>query len=186
MQTVVLASQSPRRSQLLRELGIPFCVRPARCGEQSAERDPEKLVRELSRRKAAAVQAAEGEIVVAADTVVCLDGEILGKPRDAQQAADMLRRLSGRAHTVFTGVTVRRGGRVLTRAERTEVFFRPLPEGYIRRYVESGEPLDKAGAYGIQGAGGAFVRRIEGDFYNVMGLPVCALCEMLEEIGAQA
>lgn len=185
MRPVILASSSPRRSQLLRELGIPFCVRPARCDERSGERDPEKLVRELSRRKALSARAGEDEIVIAADTVVCLDGEILGKPRDNEQAAAMLRRLSGRGHAVFTGVTVRRGGRLLTRAERTAVFFRTLPERYIEAYVSSGEPLDKAGAYGIQGAGGAFVRRIEGDFYNVMGLPVCALCEMLEEIGTQ-
>ncbi len=186
MRPVVLASSSPRRSQLLRGLGIPFCVRPACCDEHSGERDPEKLVCELSRRKALCAQAGEDEIVVAADTVVCLDGEVLGKPRDEAQAGAMLRRLSGREHAVFTGLTVRRGGRILTRAERTAVFFRTLPESYIEAYVSSGEPLDKAGAYGIQGAGGAFVRRIEGDFYNVMGLPLCALCEMLEEIGAKA
>ena len=183
---VILASASPRRSQLLRGLGIPFTVRPAGCDERCDERDPERLVCSLARRKALAVPAALGDTVIDADTVVCLECDILGKPRDESEARAMLRRLSGSRHTVFTGVAVRRAGRILVRAEQTDVYFRPLPDAYIERYVRSGEPLDKAGAYGIQGAGGAFVRRIEGDFYNVMGLPLCALCEMLEEIGAQA
>lgn len=186
MRPVILASASPRRSQLLRELGIPFCVRPAGCDEKSDERDPARLVCELARRKVMAVDAGPQDTVIAADTVVCLDGEILGKPRDSSEANAMLHRLSGRGHTVFTGVAVRRAGRILVRAEQTDVYFRALPDEYIERYVASGEPLDKAGAYGIQGAGGAFVRRIEGDFYNVMGLPLCTLCQMLEEIGAQA
>lgn len=186
MGPVILASASPRRSQLLRGLGISFCVRPADCDEHSAEHDPERLVCELARRKAMAVDAGPQDTVIAADTVVCLSGEILGKPHDSAEASNMLHRLSGRMHTVFTGVAVRRSGQILVRAEKTDVYFRTLPDEYIERYVESGEPLDKAGAYGIQGVGGAFVRRIEGDFYNVMGLPLCTLCQMLEEIGAQA
>ncbi|HIU43361.1 MAG TPA: septum formation inhibitor Maf [Candidatus Ventrousia excrementavium] len=183
---VILASASPRRSQLLRGLGISFDVRPANCDEQCAERDPGRLVCELARRKALAVTADAQDTVIAADTVVCLDGDILGKPHDEGEARAMLRRLSGNRHTVFTGVAVRRADRLLVRAEQTDVYFRSLPDAYIERYVQSGEPLDKAGAYGIQGVGGAFVHRIEGDFYNVMGLPLCTLCKMLEEIGAQA
>lgn len=167
-------------------LGLDFTVCPAHCDEQSGIRDGAALVRELSRRKALSVQAAAQDIVIAADTVVCLDGAILGKPADEQEAFSMLSRLSGHAHTVYTGVTVRRGELLRTRSEETRVFFRTLTPEKIRRYIATGEPLDKAGAYGIQGRGGAFVRRIEGDYYNVVGLPLCALCEMLEEIGVDA
>ncbi len=183
---MILASASPRRSQLLQGLGFDFVVRPAHCDEQSDIRDGAALVRELSRRKALSVQAGAEDAVIAADTVVCLDGAVLGKPADEEEAFSMLARLSGREHTVYTGVTVRRGGLLRTRSEETRVFFRPLTPEEIRRYIATGEPMDKAGAYGIQGRGGTFVRRIEGDYYNVVGLPLCALCEMLEEIGVDA
>ena len=186
MKPVILASASPRRSSLLGNLGIPCVVRPSQCDESCDLTDPEALVCELSRRKALCAQAGDDETVIAADTVVCRGEHILGKPHTADGARAMLRMLSGSSHAVYTGVTVRRGQRVLTRAERTEVFFRDLPDRYIEDYIASGEPFDKAGGYGIQGTAGAFVRRIEGDYFNVMGLPLCTLCQMLEELEAEA
>lgn len=115
--------------------------------------------------------------------MVCLDGDILGKPRDEAEAADMLRRLSGREHEVYTGVTVMRGGDIRCSVERTLVRFRPLTPGEIAAYVATGEPMDKAGAYGVQGKGALLVERLEGDFFNVMGLPVLRLSRMLEYFG---
>lgn len=184
MGRLILASASPRRRQLLEGLGLSFEVRPAGCDESVDTRDPQAMVLELCRRKAQACALQDGDVVIAADTVVAAGGGILGKPRDPEQARRMLRTLSGRRHSVFTGVAVRTPQRFVTRCERTEVFFRTLSERDIEDYIASGEPFDKAGGYGIQGRGGVFVQRIEGDFYNVMGLPLCTLCEMLEEIGA--
>ena len=166
-------------------LGLAFEIRPAR-GEEQAEPGlaPDELVKALSRHKAEEVASA-GAIVIGADTVVVLDGAVLGKPKDAEDAKRMLRALSGRRHAVYTGVTVLRGGTVLSRAERTEVRFRPLDEAEIERYVATGEPLDKAGAYGAQGFASLFVERIEGDFFNVMGLPLCLLGKMLKELDVE-
>ncbi len=162
-------------------------VLPA-AGEERADPSlpPDELVKALSRRKAeevAARCAGTDDAVVGADTVVVLDGEVLGKPRDAGDARRMLRALSGRSHTVFTGVTVIRGGTTLSHAERTEVFFRPLSDGEIDRYIATGEPMDKAGAYGAQGLASLFVERLDGDFFNVMGLPLCALGKLLKQLG---
>ena len=150
------------------------------------ELSPDALVAELSRCKAAEVAArfsGEDDVVIGADTIVVLDGTVLGKPRDAADAARMLRALSGRAHTVFTGVTVIRGGRTLSDVARTEVHFRPLTEAEIARYIATGEPMDKAGAYGAQGYASLFVERLEGDFFNVMGLPLCTLGNLLKQMG---
>lgn len=148
---------------------------------------PEELVKYLSFHKAAEVAAGIGgdAVVIGADTVVVLDGAVLGKPKDARDAARMLRALSGRSHTVFTGVAVLRGETRLCRAERTEVHFRALTEGEISRYIATGEPMDKAGAYGAQGLASLFVERLEGDFFNVMGLPLCLLGTMLKELGVE-
>ena len=140
----------------------------------------------LSANKAAEVAARcaeSGDVVIGADTIVVLDGRVLGKPRDAADAKAMLRSLSGRAHTVFTGGAVRRDSRVLRHAERTEVRFRPLNDDEIDRYIATGEPLDKAGAYGAQGYASLFVEHLDGDFFNVMGLPLCALGKLLNELG---
>lgn len=181
---LVLASGSPRRRQLLEELGLAFVQRPANCDEQSDTRDPAELVRELARRKALACPLAAGETAVAADTVVCLNGEILGKPHSPERAAEMLRALSGRTHEVHTGVALRRAsGEPQVFSECTRVTFRTLSDGMIARYVASGEPFDKAGGYGIQGAAAVFVESIEGDYFNVMGLPVCALWKHLQLLG---
>ena len=181
---LILASGSPRRHELLTAAGIPHLVRPGAADETLPDGiAPADAVELLSRRKADAALAAlgEGEILLAADTVVALDGAILGKPRDAADAARMLRALSGRTHSVFTGVTVADRTRAVTAHEETVVRFRALGEAEIAAYVESGEPLDKAGAYGIQGAAALFVQGIRGDYANVVGLPLCLCGTLLRE-----
>ena len=183
---IILASQSPRRRELLDRMGIrDFEVLPAR-GEELADPSlpPAELVEGLSRRKCAEVAALRpGGLVIGADTVVSIDGQVLGKPRDRAEAERMLRALSGRQHTVYTGVTVLYNGTEETGSERTSVRFRPLTDGDITRYIATGEPMDKAGAYGIQGYGSVLVEGISGDYYNVMGLPVCRLARMLARFG---
>ena len=172
---------------MLRMLGISdLQVRPAK-GEERPPDDaaPENIVCSLASAKAREV-AAESEkdaVVVAADTIVWLDGGMLGKPHSEAEAYEMLRRLSGRKHEVYTGVCVTADGVEHCEAERTAVWFRELTDREIRSYIADGEPMDKAGAYGAQGKGALFVRAIEGDFYNVVGLPVCRLGEMLAERG---
>ena len=179
---IILASQSPRRRELLERMGLTkFEIIPAR-GEERAEAglSPARLVEELSRHKAAEVSAAHPDaLVIAADTVVAAGDRVLGKPRSVQEAEEMLSLLSGREHQVCTGVTVRLGERALTEHEETAVRFRPLTGAEIAAYAATGEPMDKAGAYGIQGRGCVLVEGIRGDYYNVMGLPVCRLAGML-------
>lgn len=184
---IVLASGSPRRRELLGMLGVDeLIIRPAQ-GEENAGDcvSPEEIVRRLSAAKAREVALAYpgDETVVAADTIVWCGGRVFGKPADESEAADMLRALSGKGHEVYTGVTVIRNGRELCQAERTEVFFRDISEDEIRAYIAGGEPVDKAGAYGIQGKASLFIEGIEGDYYNVMGLPLCRLGKMLSELG---
>lgn len=184
---LILASQSPRRRELLARMGLRnFRVWAPDVDETMPPgTPPQALVEALSRRKAQAVQAQAGAgcLIIAADTVVCLEGQILGKPADAAQAAAMLRALSGRRHMVCSGVSVCAGGRTVTEHEQTLVTFRPLDEGEIAAYIATGEPMDKAGAYGIQGLGSLFVSGIEGDYYNVVGLPVCRLGRILRRFG---
>ena len=179
---IILASQSPRRRELLERMGLSaFQVIPAR-GEEVMDPSlsPEQLVEELSRRKAAEVAATHpDQLVIAADTVVAVGGQVLGKPQDPEEAVRMFTALSGREHTVHTGITVRLGGSAVTEAEVTAVRFRPLNGEEIACYVSTGEPMDKAGAYGIQGLGCVLVEGISGDYYNVMGLPVCRLAQIL-------
>lgn len=189
MKEIVLASASPRRKQLLEMLGVEnLKVQPAK-GEEHPPHisDPARIVRSLAESKAreVAAECSEGDLVVAADTIVWLDGELLGKPKSEEDAAAMLRRLSGRKHEVWTGVCVMQDGTADCRAECSEVFFRKLTGEEIQTYIATGEPMDKAGAYGAQGKGALFVRRIEGDFFNVMGLPLCLLGEMLAEKGVR-
>ena len=185
---IILASASPRRKALLEMLGVQgLTVIPAK-GEETIDPSltPEELVKALSRQKAAEVaaeHATEDAVVIGADTVVVLDGAVLGKPKDRADAKRMLSALSGRSHTVWTGITAIRGKTALSRAERTEVFFRPLLEREIDAYIATGEPLDKAGAYGAQDLASLFVERIDGDFFNVVGLPLCALGKLLKELG---
>lgn len=182
---IVLASQSPRR-QLLGQMGLEFTTQSPEIDESAFHgRDARDLVETLSREKArwVARQQTPDTLVIGADTVVVLDGAILGKPRDGAEAQAMLAALSGRDHQVFTGVTLCQGDRILTQAEETQVTFRPLTGQEIRQYVSTGEPMDKAGAYGIQGLGGLLVEGIRGDYHNVMGLPICRLGRMLLDFG---
>ena len=183
---IVLASQSPRRRELLERLGLPFRTLVPDIDERmDRPLPPAELVAVISAEKARAAQALAGPeaIVIAADTVVALDGAVLGKPAGEADAARMLSALAGRTHHVYTGLTVLRGERVRTVSEETAVTFRPLTEQEIAAYVRTGEPLDKAGAYGIQGYGALLVEGIRGDYYNVMGLPVCRLGLLLGELG---
>ena len=183
---LILASASPRRKELLGLYGIPFTVRAADIDEtMDPDKPPFDEVARLSREKALAVPREPEDVVVAADTIVVCDGIVLGKPRDEAQAIEMLSLLSGRAHQVMTGCTVLRGQKGETFTEVTDIHFRPLSPGEIRRYVSTGEPMDKAGAYGIQGGAALFCQRMEGDYYNVMGLPVCALGQVLKQIAPE-
>lgn len=186
---MILASQSPRRRELLGQMGFSFTVRPAR-GEElpHPELTPAQLVEELARQKALEVsaEAASDDVVVAADTVVAIDGKVLGKPHDKVHAAQMLSALSGREHTVYTGVAVKRGETLLVEHEATQVRFRPLTQREIDLYIQTGEPMDKAGSYGIQGYGALLVEGIRGDYFNVVGLPICRLGRMLAQVGEDA
>ena len=185
MARIVLASGSPRRQELLGRMGIrDFVVSVPRLEEVCPEGlRPEETVCHISRQKSGAVSAREDDIVITADTMVFLDGKRLGKPRDEADALRMLTALQGRQHTVCTGVTVRQGQRMLTRAQSTQVWFRSASTEELKAYIRSGEPMDKAGAYGVQGLGALLVERIDGDFFNVMGLPVLLLSRMLAEFG---
>lgn len=177
---LILASASPRRKALLSLFGIPFTVRAADIDEtMDPEKPPFDEVARVSRLKALAVSRGEEDIVIAADTIVVCQGRVLGKPHSEAEAASMLRLLSGRDHQVMTGCTILFGDRAETFTEVTSLHFRPLSEKEIQKYVQSGEPMDKAGAYGIQGGAALFCEKLEGDYYNVMGLPVCRLYETL-------
>ena len=187
MPHIVLASGSPRRQELLRRIGITeFDIRVPRTDEHyPAGLTPQGVVEYISREKAdAAVKlCTPEEVVITADTMVFLDDQRLGKPRDEAHALEMLTALQGHRHTVCTGVTVRQGNRSLTESESTAVIFRPATETELRSYIATGEPMDKAGAYGVQGKGALLVERLEGDFFNVMGLPVLRLSRMLAQFG---
>ena len=178
---LILASASPRRQELLKLFGIPFTVRVADIDETM---DPAAAafdeVARLSREKALAVPREKEDIVIAADTIVVCEGKVLGKPHSEGEAFSMLSLLSGRDHQVMTGCTVLMGERAETFTEVTDLHFRELTEKEIRRYVASGEPMDKAGAYGIQGGAALFCEKMDGDYYNVMGLPVCRLGQVLK------
>ena len=182
--SIILASSSPRRRELLTMLGLDFTVRPADIDEKfDPDKDPADEVLRVASAKAAAVPAGGDELVLAADTIVVLDGRVLGKPKDALDAARMLRALSGRTHAVYTGVAARRGAQCGGLVDRSLVTFRDISDDEIARYIATGEPMDKAGSYGAQGIGAIFVEKIDGDFYNVMGLPLCALSGLLGRFG---
>jgi septum formation protein len=181
---LVLASASPRRAELLRAAGFAFTVRAADVDESVRDGEaPDAYVLRLAVEKARAVTRAAGEVVLAADTTVVVDQEILGKPVDATDAARMLRRLAGRSHRVLTGVCVRSEDRVDAHVSATEVEFLPLDEAEITWYVTTGEPMDKAGAYGIQGRCSRFIARVDGSYTNVVGLPVALVYQMLKRCG---
>ena len=181
---LILASASPRRQELLRNAGIEFVVQPANVPEIPRDGEaPRAFAERMAREKALAVFAQRpNDLVLGADTVVVVDGEILGKPRDAADAARMLRLLSGRKHEVITGVCIA-GPRLKpeNKSETTVVSMNALSDDDIRSYVASGEPMDKAGAYAIQGMASRWIPRIEGDYFNVVGLPVALVWRMLKE-----
>jgi septum formation protein len=181
MADIVLASGSPRRAELLTMAGYEFEVMKTDTDENVEADSPADLVKILSQRKAEDAARLTDKVVIAADTVVALDGRILGKPRDAEDACQMLSQLSGRAHSVFTGITVKRGEVSVTEAHETKVFMRDISENEIKAYVATGDPMDKAGAYGIQCRAGMFVSRLEGDYYTVVGLPLCRVSEILRD-----
>lgn len=183
---LLLASQSPRRRELMERMGLAFTVRPAEIDETLEKSCPIKqAIAVLSMRKAEAVfqKAAPEDWVIASDTMVLLDGEALGKPQDEEDAFTMLKALSGRTHEVVTSVTLYAQGYCDTQLSVTEVSFRALTDGEIKNYIASGEPMDKAGAYGIQGKGALLVQKINGDFYGVMGFPLCLVGEMFRRAG---
>ena len=187
--SIVLASGSPRRRELLEMLGVrDFIIRPA-AGEEkvNAGLSPDEIVRALSRAKAEEVRAKSGEddVIIAADTIVWCGGRVFGKPKTEQEAKLMLNELSGNSHEVYTGITVIKGEKIISETECTKVHFRELDGAEIDAYILSGEPMDKAGAYGIQGKASLFVEGIEGDYYNVMGFPLCRLGKMLKTIGVR-
>lgn len=190
MSRIILASQSPRRRELLAQIGVSFTVEVSDTDENVSGTDPAAIVQELARRKALAVashHAGEAVTVIGADTIVVYEGEILGKPKDTDDARRMLRELSGNAHQVYTGVCVidmssdrnrehtkdlRPDNREISFAERTDVFVAPLTDAEIDAYIKTGEPFDKAGSYGIQGTFARHIEKIQGDYTNVVGLPV--------------
>jgi septum formation protein len=184
MPRVVLASQSPRRRELLNLIGIPHEVRPADIDETLLPgEDAAEHAERLARGKVAALALDDDAVIVGSDTIVVVDSDVLGKPRDRAQAAEMLRRLSGREHIVMTAVAVRWRGKVVSGVERVGVRFRKIDDADIERYLDTGEPMDKAGAYGIQGFGATIVERVDGDYFAVMGLALGRLIGLFRELG---
>lgn len=184
---VVLASSSPRRRELLSMIGVEHRVVPADIDErylpgEDAVAHAERLAREKASTVAAMPEGADA-LIIAADTIVVVDGDVLGKPRDREEAVAMLERLSGRSHIVHTAVAVRQDGREAYGVESPVVTFKPLDRPTIDAYVDTGEPMDKAGAYGIQGFGATLVRRVEGDYFAVMGLPLQRTIALVESLG---
>lgn len=182
--SILLASGSPRRRALLAALGWRFEWTAPRVDESPLPGEaPEALCERLARLKAEAPEVGEGVLVLAADTIVVVDGRVLGKPADLGESRNMLARLQGRRHEVLTGVALRWSGRTASAVERTEVCFRPLTPGEVAAYAATGEGMDKAGSYAIQGRGALLVSGIDGDYFNVVGLPLCRLGMLLESVG---
>jgi septum formation protein len=180
---LVLASTSPRRAEILRQAGLPFTVRSVPVDESLQEGEkPEDYVQRVAEAKALAVPAADGEIVVGADTTVVIDGEILTKPFNTEDAQRMLTLLAGRRHQVLTGICVRRGQQIVRDWAQTHVWFAPMSEREIADYAASGEPMDKAGGYAIQGLASKFIEKIDGDYFNVVGLPVAMVYAYLRQM----
>jgi septum formation protein len=182
---VILASQSPRRRELLSLVGIPHEVRPADVDERYlAGESPREHAERLARDKATKIRES-GAVVIGSDTIVVVDGDVLGKPKDVGDAARMLRRLSGRSHVVITAVAVALDGRVESGVEEVDVTFHPMSDAEISAYIDTREPMDKAGAYGIQGFGATIVARVNGDYFAVMGLPLQLLIRLLGRLGVR-
>ncbi|MFL5483094.1 MAG: Maf family protein [Gemmatimonadaceae bacterium] len=184
---VILASGSPRRRQLLELIGIPHEVRPSNIDETMRPREaPRRHAERLAREKASVIASREPQVVtIAADTIVVINRKVLGKPRDADDARRMLSMLSGREHTVITAVAVARGRKLRSAIEEVKVKFRRLRADEIDAYIATGEPMDKAGAYGIQGFGATIVECVNGDYFAVMGLPLARLVMLLRDLGVR-
>ena len=184
--SLILASQSPRRRELLGFFRIPFIIRVADIDEtMDRAASPFSEVARISHKKALAVPREPEDVVIAADTIVVCQGKVLGKPHTKEEAVQMLQLLSGRDHQVMTGMTVLKGNEARVCTEVTDLHFRALSRKEIEAYVATGEPMDKAGAYGIQGGAALFCPRMVGDYYNVMGLPVCRLSDILKELAPE-
>ena len=184
---LILASASPRRKELLEKIGLPFTVQPAKGEERITQKSPAAVVMELSRQKAEEIAAAQTEdcIIIGADTVVARGDKIMGKPKDAADAKQMLRSIADDCHQVYTGVTLIRTGahpQSVTFQEKTDVFLYPISDAELDAYIASGDPMDKAGAYGIQGDFAIYVKRIAGDYYNVVGLPIGRVSQELKRM----
>lgn len=184
---LILASASPRRKELLEKIGLPFTVQPAKGEERITQKSPAAVVMELSRQKAEEIAAAQtGDcIIIGADTVVAKGEKIMGKPKDAADAKQMLRSIADDCHQVYTGVTLIRTGahpQSITFQEKTDVFLYPISDAELDAYIASGDPMDKAGAYGIQGDFAIYVKRIAGDYYNVVGLPIGRVYQELKRM----
>lgn len=184
---LILASASPRRKELLEKIGLPFTVQPAKGEERITQKSPAAVVMELSRQKAEEIAAAQTEdcIIIGADTVVAEGEKIMGKPKDAADAKQMLRSIADDCHQVYTGVTLIRTGahpKSVTFQEKTDVFLYPISDAELDAYIASGDPMDKAGAYGIQGDFAIYVKRIAGDYYNVVGLPIGRVYQELKRM----
>lgn len=184
---LILASASPRRKELLEKIGLPFTVQPAMGEERITQKSPAAVVMELSRQKAEEIAAAQTEdcIIIGADTVVARGEKIMGKPKDAADAKRMLRSIADDCHQVYTGVTLIRTGaypQSVTFQEKTDVFLYPISDAELDAYIASGDPMDKAGAYGIQGDFAIYVKRIVGDYYNVVGLPIGRVYQELKRM----
>lgn len=184
MYRYILASASPRRSELLAQVGMKFEVIKSDLEEVVTSNEPEQVVIELSKQKAqdvySGLKSIDNTVVIGADTIVFSEGSILGKPRDEKDAFEMIRSLSGKSHYVYTGVTLIIDGSAVSFAEKTRVDVYPMADKEILEYIKSGEPMDKAGAYGIQGLFAAYIKGIEGDYNNVVGLPVGRICQELK------
>lgn len=182
---IILASASPRRKDILQKAGLEFSVEPSNSGEDfDSKLSPTQIAENLSLAKAKSIASNhKNALIIGSDTIVVLDGEILNKPLTKEEAEDMLEKLSGNTHSVISGFAVIEGERIITGFEETKVKFRNLSKEEILEYIITGEPMDKAGAYGIQGGAGKFVEAIEGDYFNVVGLPLLALSDALREFG---
>ncbi len=183
---IILASKSPRRKEILENLGFKFDIITADTDESSDVTDPESLVQILAVRKGKAVADNHSEndkLIISCDTVVCCDGKILGKPRNEDDAKQMLRSLSGRSHTVLSGLALFYNGKTISGVDKTEVYFATMPESFIDSYVASGDPMDKAGSYAVQGKTSLYIDKIDGCYFNVVGLPVRLLAKLLNNLG---
>lgn len=183
---IILASKSPRRKEILENLGFKFEIITADTDESSDVTEPESLVQILAVRKGQAVLNIEPEkdtLIISCDTVVACDGRILGKPHSKEEAKEMLRLLSGRSHTVLSGLALFYNGKTISGADKTEVYFANMPESFIESYVASGDPMDKAGSYAVQGRTSLYIDKIDGCYFNVVGLPVRLLAKLIKQLG---